>query len=116
MTSLFLTEPGFSEDIVEIDSARESCVDVGTALRHARETAGYSLGEVSARTRITERYLVALEASDFHVFPAALYAIGFAKTFARHVGISEGWVAATIRRQMASATIEPGRDIGAPRG
>ena len=103
MTSFIVTEPGGSEQYEATGDGGGSAAiaDAGAALRRAREASGYSLGEVSARTRITERYLVALEASAFHVFPAALYAVGFAKSFARDVGISEGWVAATVRGQMA---------------
>ena len=103
MTSFIVTEPGGSEqcEATGEGGGGGGIADAGAALRRAREASGYSLGEVAARTRITERYLVALEASAFHVFPAALYAVGFAKSFARDVGISEGWVAATVRGQMA---------------
>ena len=70
MTSFIVTEPGGSEqyEATGEGGGGAGIADAGAALRRAREASGYSLGEVAARTRITERYLVALEASAFHVF------------------------------------------------
>ena len=111
MTGLVVAEPEFSEDGgADPGAARAGIANAGAALRRAREASGYTLREVSARTRITERYLVALEASEFHVFPAAIYAVGFAKIFARHVGISEGWIAEAVRGQLAGAAPRPVQD------
>jgi cytoskeletal protein RodZ len=70
-------------------------------LRRAREAGGYSLQDVAAATRISQRFLAAIEASEYASFRAPLYAIGFAKTFARHVGVSECWVAEAVRERIA---------------
>ena len=102
MAMLVVGEPGPAE-------ASESCIietsmgvsDAGIVLRRAREAGGYSLRDVAVATCISERFLAAIEASEFASFRAPLYAIGFAKTFARHVGVSECWVADAVRERIA---------------
>ena len=102
MEMLVVGEPGPAE-------ASESCIieasgdvsDAGIVLRRAREAGGYSLQDVAAATRISQRFLAAIEASEYASFRAPLYAIGFAKTFARHVGVSECWVAEAVRERIA---------------
>ena len=102
MAMLVVGEPGPAE-------ASESCIieasmgvsDAGIVLRRAREAGGYTLRDVAAATCISERFLAAIEASEFASFRAPLYAIGFAKTFARHVGVSECWVADAVRERIA---------------
>ena len=102
MEMFVVGEPGPAE-------ASESCIidtpqgvsDAGIVLRRAREAGGYTLRDVAAATRIAERFLAAIEASEFASFRAPIFAIGFAKTFARHVGVSEPWVAAAVRERIA---------------
>ena len=108
MSMLVVGEPGPAE-------ASESCIieasqgvsDAGIVLRRAREAGGYTLQDVAAATRISQRFLAAIEASEYASFRAPLYAIGFAKTFARHVGVSEGWVADVVRERIAGERPPP---------
>jgi cytoskeletal protein RodZ len=112
MAMLVADEPGSAE-------ASESCIieapqgvsDAGIVLRRAREAGGYTLQDVAAATRIAERFLAAIEASEFTSFRAPFFAIGFAKTFARHVGVSEPWVAAAVRERIAEERpVPPAKD------
>jgi len=104
MSMLVVGEPGPAE-------SSESCIietsdgvsDAGIVLRRAREAGGYTLRDVAVATCISERFLAAIEASEYASFRAPLYAIGFAKTFARHVGVSECWVADAVRERIAEA-------------
>lgn len=64
----------------------------GPALRTARERMGMSLDDVSRETRIAVRHLVAIEESRFEGFAAPVYALGFARNYARAVGISLQWI------------------------
>ena len=73
----------------------------GMRLAKAREEAGLSLAEVSVKTRIQERHLRALEVGDFAVLPGRTYAIGFARSYARVVGLNEGEVATAMGRDFA---------------
>lgn len=102
MAMLVAAEPGLAETSEScIIAASEGISDAGVVLRRAREAGGYTLRDIAAATRISERFLAAIEASEFASFRAPLYAIGFAKTFARHVGVSECWVADAVRERIA---------------
>ena len=62
---------------------------VGDRLREARERAGMTLKQLSADTRIPERHLLLIEKGDFAALPAKTYATGFARSYARAVGMDE---------------------------
>ncbi len=72
----------------------------GDKLRLARETAGLSLADVATRTRITQRHLEAIENSDFSGLPGRTYVTGFARAYARAVGLPEVEVGAAVRREL----------------
>jgi len=101
MEMLVVGEPGPAEASECIIETSGDVSDAGIVLRRAREAGGYSLQDVATATRISQRFLAALEASEYASFRAPLYAIGFAKTFARHVGVSECWVAEAVRERIA---------------
>lgn len=95
----------------------------GERLRLAREDAGLSLAQVAVETRIPQRHLEVIEAGDFGALPARTYAIGFAKTFARAVGLDENEIANAVRTELAKrdavpatrpATFEPGDPARVP--
>ena len=72
--------------------AEETVVDgapasAGEQLKRARESLGFGLPDVAAATRIPERHLRAIEEGDFASLPGRTYAIGFARTYARLVGL-----------------------------
>lgn len=58
----------------------------GTRLRAAREARGLSLTDLAQRTRIDQRFLRGIENADYAGFPARLFAVGFAKSYARALG------------------------------
>ena len=70
---------------------------VGEKLREAREAQGLSLAEIAARTRIPLRQLEAIEQSDYASLPSITYAVGFAKAYARAVGVDEVAIAREVR-------------------
>ena len=72
----------------------------GDKLRLARETAGLSLADVATRTRITQRHLEAIENSDVSGLPGRTYVTGFARAYARAVGLPEVEVGAAVRREL----------------
>jgi len=73
---------------------------VGEQLRAAREARGLTLAEVAAETRIPQRHLVTIESGDFAALPARTYAIGFARTYAKAVGLHDGDVADLVRAEL----------------
>ena len=61
--------------------------ELGLSLTHARQARGISLEEAERSTRISRRFLVALEERDYSVFPAPVYARGFLRTYCRFLEI-----------------------------
>lgn len=55
--------------------------DIGSALKAAREKKGLALDAVARQTRISKRYLEALESDRFEEFPALVYLRGFLKSY-----------------------------------
>ena len=66
----------------------ESGSSFGKWLRRQREAREISLREVAERTKISLRYLEAMEDDRFEVLPAPVFAKGFLREYARYVGLS----------------------------
>ena len=62
-------------------------MEIGAALRDARENRGLSLAEVSARTKIRIEQLRALEDNAFERLPERIFVRGFIRAYAREVGL-----------------------------
>jgi len=60
---------------------------IGEQLRQARLARGIDLQEIASETRISSRYLEALEKEDFKTLPGVLFARNFARQYAAHVGL-----------------------------
>ena len=69
----------------------------GDKLREAREAQGLTLQDIASRTRVPIRHLEAIEANRLEAMASPTYAIGFAKTYARAVGLDEKAIAAEMR-------------------
>jgi cytoskeletal protein RodZ len=81
----------------------------GEQLRAAREAQGLALADISARTRVAERHLAAIEEGRFSQLAAPAYAVGFSRTYARALGLDEREIASQVRRQLdAQAHTRPG--------
>ena len=62
---------------------------IGEQLRLAREGRGIPLREISDQTRISIRYLEAIEANDYERLPGGVFNRSFIKAYARCVGYDE---------------------------
>jgi cytoskeleton protein RodZ len=62
---------------------------LGAQLRRAREAHNVSLRDISDQTRISRRYLEAIEADDYKNLPGGIFNRSFVKAFARAVGFNE---------------------------
>jgi cytoskeleton protein RodZ len=60
----------------------------GDTLRQAREDLGVSLADAERETRISRRYLEALEAEDEAALPAGVYTRGFIRTYCHYLGLN----------------------------
>ena len=61
--------------------------EIGHILREARENKGLSLEEAQAKTRISVRYLTALENGQYSALPTAVHVRGFLRNYARFLGL-----------------------------
>jgi len=84
----------------DFEQQAEPPAGVGAQLRAAREGRGLTLEEVAAETRIPQRHLATIEAGDFAALPARTYALGFARTYAKAVGLDDGDVADLVRAEL----------------
>ena len=106
----------------ENDDIIGSPAGVGAQLRGAREAKGLSLEQLAAETRIPQRHLIAMEAGDFAKLPGRTYAVGFARTYAKTVGLDQDDIAAGVRDELdvqseeghRPASFEPGDPARVP--
>ncbi|WP_019517784.1 helix-turn-helix domain-containing protein [Sphingomonas sp. Mn802worker] len=85
-------------DLGEMAGAKPATV--GQRLRAAREAQGLSLPDVATRTRVTQRFLEAIENGRLEDLPSSTYAVGFAKAYARAVGLDQVVIGRDIREEM----------------
>jgi cytoskeleton protein RodZ len=71
-------------------------------LRAAREKAGMSLADVAQTTRVPQRHLEALEQGEYTSLPSITYCTGFARAYARAVGMDPVEVVAKVREEVSS--------------
>ena len=60
----------------------------GEDLRREREIRGISLKEIADATKISKRFLEALERNDHKTLPAPVFTRGFVREYARYVGLN----------------------------
>ena len=60
----------------------------GEELRREREIRGISLKEISDATKISKRFLEAIENNDHRNLPAPVFTRGFVREYARYVGLN----------------------------
>lgn len=80
---------------------------MGETLRGAREEKGLSLKQVEEATKIRTKYLDALEREDFGALPGKVYAIGFARTYAKFLGLDSEELALQCRSLLSDIERDP---------
>jgi cytoskeleton protein RodZ len=83
---------------------------LGEQLRLAREQRGVPLREISDQTRISVRYLEAIETNDYKRLPGGIFNRSFVKAYARCVGYDEKEAVEAYTRYMREQG-EPGDDV-----
>lgn len=71
------------------EPAAAEAARLGEELRDARVALGLSLADVAAHLRIRQPYLLALEEGRVGDLPAAAYAVGFVRAYARALGLDD---------------------------
>ena len=72
--------------------------NLGANFRKAREAAGLPLEKIAADTRISTRFLNAIENEDFHLLPGGIFNRGFIKSYAEYLGLDSTQVLADYER------------------
>ncbi|WNO53966.1 helix-turn-helix domain-containing protein [Stakelama saccharophila] len=73
---------------------------VGERLRIERERQQLDVADIASRTRIPQRHLESIETSDYSSLPSPTYAMGFAKAYARVVGLDEAGIGRDLRAEL----------------
>ncbi|NNC59337.1 MAG: DUF4115 domain-containing protein [Erythrobacter sp.] len=102
----------------------EVMATAGEHLRAERERQGLSLEHLTGETRIPQRHLEALEAGDYSSIPGRTYAIGFARSYAKALGLDQREIVDLVRADMGASgpseryakadTLEPGDPARVP--
>lgn len=79
---------------VELQPAR-----FGATLTKARERKGMSIHDVAALTRISARWIAALEQERFEQLPAAVFVVGYVRNLARALGVDSDDLLSRYRAQ-----------------
>ncbi len=87
---------------------------VGAILHDARVAAGLELSDIARDTRVPLRHLVAIETDAHDSLPALPYAIGFAKSFARAVGLDAEAIGTQFRGETTKVAHTPAPPPMAP--
>lgn len=78
-------------------------IELGKALSQARVARGLTLHDVERDTRISQRYIQALENEQFEAMPAPVYTRAFLRTYAQYLGLN----APTLMQRLPGARPEP---------
>ena len=78
----------------------------GADFKRARESSGLPLEKIAAETRISTRFLVAIENEDFHLLPGGVFNRGFIRSYAERVGLNPEQALADYDR-ISTAVEEP---------
>ena len=81
--------------------------ELGTLLVRAREARGLTLEDAERDTRISRRYLQALETEQFEAIPAPVYARGFLRSYSQYLGLDPQEMLALFPRDDDHAQAQP---------
>jgi len=85
-----------ADDLMETPNA-----GAGDRLRSAREARRMDIAHIAAETRIPVRHLESIEAGAYDALPSRTYAIGFARSYAKIVGLDERSITDAVREELS---------------
>lgn len=74
--------------MAENDPNHSELATFGEELRREREIRGISLKEIADATKISKRFLEAIERNDHKTLPAPVFTRGFVREYARYLGLN----------------------------
>jgi cytoskeleton protein RodZ len=95
----------------EISGDSESPLEtVGAELRAARLRRGDEIAQVSRALKIRKDHLEALENDRLEDLPGKTYAVGFVRSYARHLGLDAAQYVERFKREISGRTEDPQRE------
>lgn len=88
--------------------------ELGRTLSQARVARGLTLEDCERDTRISKRYLDALEREDWKVFPAPVYSRAFLRTYAQYLGLNPAELMRLFQSQTEEPLIRPLPEVAGP--
>ena len=88
--------------------------ELGKALFQGRVGRGLTIEDAERDTRISKRYLEALEREDFSAFPAPFYARAFLRTYAQYLGLDAAQLLAALPHARLDPEVTPLPEISRP--
>jgi cytoskeleton protein RodZ len=85
---------------------------VGDLLKRARVEQGAEIDQIAAALRIRASYVAAIEQARYDRLPGVVYALGFVRTYANHLGLDGD--EAVRRFKLESAGLEQRQDLAFP--
>jgi len=82
---------------------------IGVTLRGAREEAGMSLADAATALRIQAWQLGAIEQGRFSDLPGQVYAIGYLRSYAEHLGFDGEAAVRRLKEELIGEDTRPGR-------
>ena len=70
----------------------------GASFKKAREFRGITLDQIAKETRISTRFLAAIEDEEFHLLPGGVFNRGFIRSYAERVGLDPDQAVADYER------------------
>ncbi len=81
-------------------------MSVGAALQRARNARGLTCEQLTSRTRIPLRIIVAMERDDWTKVPGGIFARGYVRAYAKEVGLDANELAARFEAEQAPPPVE----------
>lgn len=78
---------------------------IGVTLSEARKQKKVSLKKIAQETKISSRYLQALEAETYDIFPAEVYLKGFLRSYAQYLGLDGEEMVRAYNRQHTQSPV-----------
>ena len=96
----------------EIDDTAPTGRTVSETLRQERERQEMSRKDLSDRTKISERHLIAIDEGDYSAMPSRTYIIGFVRSYANALGLDSAALVERLRDEMGMAEkVRPERNL-----
>ncbi len=88
--------------------------ELGRTLSQARVARGLTLEDCERDTRISKRYIDALEREEWKIFPAPVYSRAFLRTYAQYLGLNPAELMRLFQMQTEEPEFKPLPEIAPP--